>query len=237
MPRRPGMPSANELPVLWRPHESVLRPPNFYRSGQSAAAFNGSSILFFGGCAHGQCHNDLMVLKTPSFPAPRTWAHARAVDFSGAPGGPSPRQGALLAVTGWWAWLIGGSGGDLTIDAYKLDLAPHPPREDGALVWLRPSIVGRPPPAAEHVSGAWMGSSVFTVGGCGRAGCHMAVHALDTTVQHGRHAWQQLQLVGGTAAPAPAPRGGHCVVASAALGGLLLHANANPHPHPHAYLP
>ena len=172
MPRRPGMPSANELPVLWRPHESVLRPPNFYRSGQSAAAFNGSSILFFGGCAHGQCHNDLMVLKTPSFPSPRTWAHARAVDFSGAPGGPSPRQGALLAVTGWWAWLIGGSGGDLTIDAYKLDLAPHPPREDGALVWLRPSIVGRPPPAAEHVSGAWMGSSVFTVGGCGRAGCH-----------------------------------------------------------------
>ena len=147
----------------------------------------------------------------------------------------------MVAVLGRWAWLIGGSGGDLTIDAYKLDLAPHPPREDGALVWLRPSIVGRPPPAAEHVSGAWMGSSVFTVGGCGRAGCHLAVHALDTTVQHGRHAWQQLQLVGGTAAPAPAPRGGHCVVASTALGGLLLHANPHPdphpHPHPHAYLP
>ena len=99
-------------------------------------------------------------------------------------------------------------------------------------MWLRPSIVGRPPPAAEHVSGAWMGSSVFTVGGCGRTGCHSAVHALDTTVQHGRHAWQQLQLVGGAAAPAPAPRGGHCVVASAALGGLLLRANPNPNPNP-----
>lgn len=29
-----------------------------------------------------------------------------------------------MAVLGRWAWLIGGSGGDLTIDAYKLDLAP-----------------------------------------------------------------------------------------------------------------
>ena len=49
-------------------------------------------------------------------------------------------------------------------------------------MWLRPSIVGRPPPAAEQVSGAWMGSSVFTVGGCGRTGCHSAVH------QHGQSA-------------------------------------------------
>jgi hypothetical protein len=130
----PWMPSppASELPALWQPHQSVLRPPNFYRSGQSAAEFNGSSILFFGGCAHGQCHNDLMVLRTPSFAShcldvhcSRTWAHARAVDFSGAPGGPSPRQGALMAVLGRWAWLVGGSGGDLTIDAYKLDLAPR----------------------------------------------------------------------------------------------------------------
>ena len=125
-------PQANKLPALWRPHQSVLRPPNFYRSGQSAAAFNGSSVLFFGGCAHGQCHNDLMVLRTPSFTAhcpavhcSRTWAHARAVDFSGAQGGPSPRQGALMAMLGRWAWLVGGSGGDLTIDAYKLDLAPR----------------------------------------------------------------------------------------------------------------
>jgi len=53
------------------------------------------------------------------------------------------------------------------------------------------------------------------------------VHALDTTVQHGRHAWRQLQLVGGAAAPAPAPRGGHCVVASAALGGLLVHGGCD----------
>ena len=30
-----------------------------------------------------------------------------------------------MAVLGRWAWLVGGSGGDLTIDAYKLDLAPR----------------------------------------------------------------------------------------------------------------
>ena len=139
-------PPANELPALWRPHQSVLRPPNFYRSGQSAAAFNGSSVLFFGGCAHGQCHNDLMVLRTPSFTAhcpdvhcSRTWAHARAVDFSGAPGGPSPRQGALMAVLGRWAWLVGGSGGDLTIDAYKLDLAPRYAPKETVAQMLRPN--------------------------------------------------------------------------------------------------
>ena len=46
-------------------------------------------------------------------------------------------------------------------------------------------------------------------------------------MRHGRHEWRQLRIAGGAGAAAPAPRGGHCVVYSVALGGLLLHGGCD----------
>ena len=40
-------------------------------------------------------------------------------------------------------------------------------------MWLRPSIGGRPPPTVEVFAGAWVGSAIYTVGGCGEAGYMM----------------------------------------------------------------
>ena len=95
-------PAVPELHLLWQPYRSSLRPPNLDRAGQ-AAAVNGSSILFFGGCAHRQCHADLTVLKLRS----SAWARPASSVYGSQPG-PSARQGALLVVKGRW-WLVGGA--------------------------------------------------------------------------------------------------------------------------------